>query len=217
MSSTAPVIHLEEFMSRRSARDRSPTDLGTPSSRVGMEESPSMGVPPAPPTQAPPTQAPPTQAPSTPAPSTPARRRPADPGRRAQPERRRPRPAGVRACGPSARPRPRAAGSLALTRRGWVTMAVVAALLVSLGGIGVSALARQVAHGPGADGPRTAIRTTTVLVQPGQTLWEIAGEVAPAGTDVRVTVDRIAELNGLQRAGDLEVGQRLVVPAAVRR
>jgi nucleoid-associated protein YgaU len=197
MSSTAPVIHLEEFMSRRSARDRSPTDLGTPSSRVGMEEGPSVGVPPAA--------------------STPARRRPAEPGRRAQPERRRPRPAGVRACGPSARPRPRTAGSLALTRRGWVTVAVVAALLVSLGGIGVSALARQVAHGPGADGPRTAARTTTVLVQPGQTLWEIAGEVAPAGTDVRATVDRIAELNGLQRAGDLEVGQRLVVPAAVRR
>jgi nucleoid-associated protein YgaU len=187
MSSTAPVIHLEDFLSRRSARERPPAELGVPSSGDGTGDGRAAGVPLAPPAPAPP--------------------------RRTQPERRRPRPAGVRACGESARSRPNAAGSLALTRRGWVTVAVLVAVLVSLGGIGASAVARQATSGPGADGPETAGRTTTVLVQPGQTLWEIAGEVAPTGTDIRVTVDRIAELNGLQRAGDLEVGERLVIPA----
>jgi LysM repeat protein len=50
----------------------------------------------------------------------------------------------------------------------------------------------------------------SVVVQPGDTLWSIAAEVA--GTDdVREVVDRIQELNGLQDAV-LMPGQVLELP-----
>jgi hypothetical protein len=56
-------------------------------------------------------------------------------------------------------------------------------------------------------GPRAVSREVHV-VQPGDTLWSIAVELAPQD-DPRVMVDRLAELNG---GSDLEVGQRLVLP-----
>jgi len=46
------------------------------------------------------------------------------------------------------------------------------------------------------------------VVQPGDTLWSIARSIDPDG-DVRVTVDRLAALNG---RGPLQVGQQLVLP-----
>ena len=49
-----------------------------------------------------------------------------------------------------------------------------------------------------------------VSVAPGDTLWTIAGEVAP-GQDRRDTVHRIIELNALSSA-ELSVGQRVDVP-----
>lgn len=56
---------------------------------------------------------------------------------------------------------------------------------------------------PAADG-----ELRVVVVQPGDTLWSIAGELAP-GEDPRHLVSVLGEANG----GDqLQVGQRLVVP-----
>lgn len=46
------------------------------------------------------------------------------------------------------------------------------------------------------------------VVQPGDTLWSIARELEPGG-DVRLTVDRLVDLNG---GATLTVGQRLVLP-----
>ena len=46
------------------------------------------------------------------------------------------------------------------------------------------------------------------VVQPGDTLWSIAAELAP-GSDLRRTVDRLVELNG---SGELTVGARLQLP-----
>jgi len=46
------------------------------------------------------------------------------------------------------------------------------------------------------------------VVQPGDTLWSIARELEPKA-DVRLTVDRLADLNG---GAPLTVGQRLVLP-----
>lgn len=54
--------------------------------------------------------------------------------------------------------------------------------------------------------------TTIHVVQAGDTLWEIAGEVAEPGSDLRKTVALLQEMNGLQ-GGGLQVGQRLVIPA----
>lgn len=51
---------------------------------------------------------------------------------------------------------------------------------------------------------------TTVVVQPGDTLWSIASEHYPAD-DVRVRVEDIEQANGLQ-GPVIEVGQTLVLP-----
>jgi LysM repeat protein len=56
----------------------------------------------------------------------------------------------------------------------------------------------------------TPVPTRTVEVGPGDTLWQIAGEAAPAG-QVRDMVDRIQELNALAGPG-LRVGQEIAVP-----
>ncbi|GIU92519.1 MAG: hypothetical protein KatS3mg011_1425 [Acidimicrobiia bacterium] len=55
-------------------------------------------------------------------------------------------------------------------------------------------------------------RTVEYVVSPGDTLWELAAEIAPPGEDVRRWVTLIKQLNGLT-GSDLRVGQRLVLPA----
>jgi nucleoid-associated protein YgaU len=52
----------------------------------------------------------------------------------------------------------------------------------------------------------------TVVVQPGQTLWDIAVEAAP-GTDPRQVVAAIMELNDLADPGAIRAGQPLYVPS----
>ena len=51
---------------------------------------------------------------------------------------------------------------------------------------------------------------SSVVVEPGDTLWSIAESVAD-GSDVRAVVDRIQELNGLEGSG-LVPGQVLQLP-----
>ncbi len=81
----------------------------------------------------------------------------------------------------------------------------------------VLALALLLAVGAGslvadADGP-TAVGQT-VTVQPGQTLWDVAVTHAPDGTDPRVALDRIRDLNGL--TGDtVPAWTPVVLPAAL--
>ena len=53
----------------------------------------------------------------------------------------------------------------------------------------------------------------TVVVQPGDTLWTIAADVAP-DADVRITVDQLIALNG---ASPIVPGQELVVPGLSAR
>lgn len=53
----------------------------------------------------------------------------------------------------------------------------------------------------------------TVVVQPGQTLWDIAVTHAPDGTTTWTYVDRLAELNGVT-AGQLQPWQVLRLPGA---
>ena len=104
-------------------------------------------------------------------------------------------------------------GPLRLTRRGrrLVRTAVVTlALLVAL----VAAVVAGVPAVSAGDTPAVPA-TASVVVQPGQTLWQVAREVAP-GADVRDTLARIRELNGLSGAAAdvVQPGQQLVVPAA---
>jgi len=57
-----------------------------------------------------------------------------------------------------------------------------------------------------------APQMTTVLVQPGQTLWDIAQAIDPT-TDPRKTIFTIEQINGLSEAS-LRVGQELIVPVS---
>lgn len=53
---------------------------------------------------------------------------------------------------------------------------------------------------------------TAVVVQPGETLWEIADRFWPESADLRVVVGELVELNGL-KSKVLKPGQVLQVPS----
>lgn len=94
---------------------------------------------------------------------------------------------------------------LRLTRRGRVVvwlLALVAAAGILLGG------GRALAGEPVSPAP-----LGTVTVQSGQTLWQIASDVALPGEDVRDVVAEIKEVNGLATA-DIQAGQQLYVRAS---
>jgi nucleoid-associated protein YgaU len=106
------------------------------------------------------------------------------------------------------RSRQQAAQRAVFRRRRLAALAVVTALVVAVFLLASSALAGGA--GGGVPSPATGGSAAPVVhvVQPGDTLWSIAGKVAP-GADVRLTVDRLVELNG---GAPLEVGDRLVLP-----
>jgi nucleoid-associated protein YgaU len=92
-----------------------------------------------------------------------------------------------------------------LTRRGRVVVRVVVLAVLTLLVVAFS-LGRLAGSAQAGDGSET----TTVVVQPGDTLWEIARAADPAA-DPRDTIEAIAELNGL--AGSIVPGQQLLIPA----
>jgi hypothetical protein len=91
-----------------------------------------------------------------------------------------------------------------LTRRGWMVLAVIAALAVA-GLVLAGATAAQ------ASSPASAhTGQSRVFVQPGDTLWSIAQRTDP-GVDPQGVVAGIMQDNHLSTA-DVTVGQRLWVP-----
>ena len=94
-----------------------------------------------------------------------------------------------------------------LTRRGRVVVRIAVTALVLLAVVaGVLLIDRSAAAGSQVHPIPVSYR----VVLPGETLWQIAGEVAP-GADRRDTVARIKELNALPSAGVM-AGQRIAVP-----
>ena len=93
-----------------------------------------------------------------------------------------------------------------LTRRGRLVVTVL--VLVALSALLVAGAASVSARTTAAAEPATV----EVVVQPGQTLWELAEEVAPEA-DPREVVHAIRELNGLSGSSVLP-GQPLTVPTA---
>jgi len=91
-----------------------------------------------------------------------------------------------------------------LTRRGRVAVGV-AFVAVLGGGLAVGQASVAAPSAPTSYGVLT--------VEPGQTLWGIAQEVAP-GVDPRATVERLVAVNGLVDADDITAGDRLSVPVA---
>ena len=92
-----------------------------------------------------------------------------------------------------------------LTRRGQAV--VVAALLLFAFAVSTLLGARSAAV-PTDSAPEP---TQIITVEAGETLWDIAARVAP-GADPRDTIDEIVRLNALDDAGDLQIGQPIVVP-----
>ncbi len=96
-------------------------------------------------------------------------------------------------------------GGLRLTRRGRSALVVLALAVIT---------ALMIVFGSGTAATSDAggvTGTTSVTVQPGETLWSIAGEANPAG-DIRDTMDDIVELNSLVDGETLQMGTKLAVP-----
>jgi LysM repeat protein len=93
-----------------------------------------------------------------------------------------------------------------LTRRGRVVVLLAALVLAFV--VGVLVAAASVA----TQEPGTAEPTKILTVGSGDTLWDIAADITPAGGDVRETMADIEALNALDSSA-LQAGQRLVVPA----
>ena len=97
-------------------------------------------------------------------------------------------------------------GTVRLTRRGRLVLFLVALATVLV--VGFFLGAGSVATGERGTSPATEI----VMVQPGETLWDIASRITPAGDDVRETMFDIKRLNALASSA-LDTGQRIRVPA----
>ena len=98
--------------------------------------------------------------------------------------------------------------ALRLTARGRLTIVVVVAVtafLVIVLGQAIGAFNAQAGAGSSSDA------AATWVVQPGETLWSIAEQVAP-GSDPRDTVDRLVAMNDLSTSS-VSVGQEIFVPA----
>jgi hypothetical protein len=92
---------------------------------------------------------------------------------------------------------------LRLTRRGRVVLVLLAMLL----------LAPMVTWGATAvaSSPGEATEVRVHAVQPGETLWDFARQVAEPGEDVRHAVARLQDLNEMS-TGTLRVGELLLLP-----
>jgi Tfp pilus assembly protein FimV len=102
-------------------------------------------------------------------------------------------------------PRARSLRRTYLVRRTAVAAVAVAVILVLAQVVG--AVSGSVA---GAFDSAPAASGQVHVVEPGDTLWSIAGQVAP-GIDRRVAVDDLLALNG---EGPLRIGQQLQLPAS---
>ncbi|MFI0485125.1 LysM peptidoglycan-binding domain-containing protein [Actinomadura sp. 9N215] len=97
-----------------------------------------------------------------------------------------------------------------LTRRGRAVLVLFAATVTLVGlwlsvGPGASAGGRETRTDP--SGP-----SRTVVVEPGDTLWNLAADADP-GADPRVVVQRIIDLNGLGGDPTVQPGQEIRLPA----
>lgn len=92
-----------------------------------------------------------------------------------------------------------------LTPRGRV---VVALVWLAMAAIAVLMVAAIPGDGSQAPGP-----TTKVMVEPGETLWQLAAQVQP-GADRHDTVAAIMSLNDLESASQIRPGDILIVPVS---
>ena len=87
---------------------------------------------------------------------------------------------------------------------------IVAAFVLTCSGLTIGALVGLVSAAPATAVARVPADTTTTVVRPGQSLWDIAE--ASGTSDVPEMVARIAELNDL-KGTTIRAGQTLEIPA----
>jgi LysM repeat protein len=97
------------------------------------------------------------------------------------------------------------AGHIRLTRRGRLALLVAAVMCMLLG----FSLGNTLSFTAGTVSPPAA--SHSIVVQPGQTLWGIATQIAPHA-DPRATVQQIIVLNHLASTG-VQAGQELALPS----
>lgn len=114
---------------------------------------------------------------------------------------------------PRLSPAPRSTGRtrLRLTRRGRIVFTSLAALPLVVGALMFS-LNGGTAWGS-RDGSSASFEYVTV--ESGQSLWQVAEQLAPAA-DPRDVIDALMRLNGLASA-DVYAGQELAIPAQYAR
>lgn len=125
-----------------------------------------------------------------------------------------PLPALLPVAPPLARPAvelSRPAAPVRLTRRGRLVATLIAAAVAALLCLTLGPAVASGVLTAFSGAPTTA--TTTVTVEPGQSLWQVAVATDP-GSDPAQVVMRIADANGLTSATALRPGQRLVVPVS---
>lgn len=115
----------------------------------------------------------------------------------------------VRPASPVRVAQPQMVRRTVLTARGRRVLSALVLSVVMVAGYLFSSLFGAVAHA-GTEAV-TGVTVQQVVVQPGQTLWSLAKQVDPAG-DVRVTIDRIAELNSIASDSVLIAGSTLLLP-----
>ena len=86
-------------------------------------------------------------------------------------------------------------------------------LLVALVGLVLAVLMLVGTPAAQSTGATHHAPAVTVVVEPGQTLWDIANDVAPH-EDPRAVIAEIIDLNALSDAGSIRAGQPLYVPAS---
>lgn len=103
----------------------------------------------------------------------------------------------------------RSRAGLRLLRGGFAVIA--AAFVLACSGLAIGALAGMVWAAPATAVAQVPADTTTTVVRPGQSLWDIAE--ASGTSDVPGMVARIAELNDL-KGTTIHAGQTLEIPTA---
>ncbi len=95
---------------------------------------------------------------------------------------------------------------LRLTRRGRILVGTLLALPIVVGAyfIGLGSTSA------GADSVQSTVSFDTITVMPGDTLWSIAGDVAP-NADAQAVIAGIEELNQLDTL-TVQPGQKLAIP-----
>jgi Tfp pilus assembly protein FimV len=98
-----------------------------------------------------------------------------------------------------------AATPVRLTRRGRVVVLVLLVMIASLASAVLFTTASRAEELPAGPPP-------TLVVQPGDTLWDVAARVMP-GRNGQAAVDELRRLNHLN-GYDVPAGQVLILPAA---